>query len=179
PPAGEPEEEPRDPQLLAHAGPAETLDRAAQRRPPPAFVDRRHQTGQHQVLRGAGRLHAARQQVEVALAPSVGVARAGGGLGGEQFGEAGARELGRRGGHPRPRGSPEWAASAVRRSICRSPSARAGSSAGSDSISFAIRLRICSEKWGVAGPASARMSSTVTRRVSRSARSLSLILSLV
>src|SRR5690348_450571 len=63
---------------------------------------------------------------------------------------------------PRPsRGSPLCWASSSRRAICRSPSTRAGCPAGRGSIRRRMRLRICSEKCGVTGPARARMSSAV------------------
>src|SRR5215218_4203911 len=78
---------------------------------------------------------------------------------------------------PIPRGSPLTSASRSSRAICRSPSSRTGSSPASGAISRRIRLRTWSAKWGVTGPASARMSSTLTwcEGAIRSGRSASLI----
>ena len=61
-----------------------------------------------------------------------------------------------------PRGSPLCSASSSSSAILRSPSIRAGWSAGSGSIRRRIRLRTWSAKWGVEAPARARMSSTLT-----------------
>ena len=60
------------------------------------------------------------------------------------------------------RGPRRCSRGATSRAISRSPSVRAGWSAGRPSISFAIRLRSCSAKCGVEAPMSWRTSSTVT-----------------
>ena len=56
-----------DPVLVRHPGPEDALGHPAQRGPPPALVDRRHEPADHQVLSGPGRLgRAVADQVEVA-----------------------------------------------------------------------------------------------------------------
>ena len=65
-PSPEPKQQPRDPHLLRHPRAGDALGHPPQRRAPVALVDRRHQPGDHQVLRGAGGLELALEQVEVA-----------------------------------------------------------------------------------------------------------------
>ena len=63
----EAEQQARDPVLVVHARPEHALDRAAERRPPPALVDARHEAGEHQVLGRAGGVRpVGAEQVEVA-----------------------------------------------------------------------------------------------------------------
>ena len=146
----------------AMPGPEHALGHAAERRAPPALVDRLTRPGEHQVCDearlGRGRARAgrgsrrggrcpprlrlrsgsARSSARSRAAPWIDARCARGG--------ARQRRLVRL--HvaaPSPSGEP------LSRAISRSPSILAGWSAGRPLISWAIRLRIWSAKWGAAG----------------------------
>ena len=137
-----------DPVLVGHARPEHALDRAAERGPPPALVDARHEAGEHQVLGRAGRLRpGGAEQVEVAAGEPARLRARRRERSARARARASAVRPARRrrlGQSPRlarlawlgPRRSDPWATSSSR-AISRSPSTRAGGPAGRP----AIRLR--------------------------------------